>query len=94
MNHAPLRLQPHADMAGMTKTFFTEELPRRVANPQAALLFHCGGRMYYASVTGKAQELAETLRSAPTAAGMNVHFEIYSGFHINTTLTVLAFGSN
>jgi len=25
---------------------------------------------------------------------MNVHFEIYSGFHINTTLTVLAFGGN
>jgi hypothetical protein len=89
-----LELMKIGDMAGMTKTFFTEELPRRVANPQAALLFHCGGRMYYASVTGKAQELAETLRSAPTAAGMNVHFEIYSGFHINTTLTVLAFGSN
>jgi hypothetical protein len=89
-----LELMKLGDMAGMTKTFFTEELPRRVANPQAALLFHCGGRMYYASVTGKAQELAETLRSAPTAAGMNVHFEIYSGFHINTTLTVLAFGSN
>jgi hypothetical protein len=89
-----LELMKIGDMAGMTKTFFTEELPRRVTNPQAAILFHCGGRMYYASVTGKAQELAETLRSAPTAAGMNVHFEIYSGFHINTTLTVLAFGSN
>jgi hypothetical protein len=89
-----LELMKLGDMAGMTKTFFTEELPRRVPNPQAALLFHCGGRMYYATVTGKAQELAETLRSAPTAAGMNVHFEIYSGFHINTTLTVLAFGSN
>lgn len=89
-----LELMKIGDMAGMTKAFFTEELPRRVPNPQAALLFHCGGRMWYASATGKVAELAETLRSAPTAAGMNVHFEIYSGFHINTTLTVLAFGSN
>jgi len=89
-----LELMKIGDMAGMTKSFFTEELPRRVQNPQAVLLFHCGGRMWYASATGKIPELAETLRSAPTAAGMNVHFEIYSGFHINTTLTVLAFGSN
>lgn len=89
-----LELMKIGDMAGMTKSFFTEELPRRVHNPQAALLFHCGGRMWYASSTGKVPELAQTLRSAPTAAGMNVHFEIYSGFHINTTLTVLAFGSN
>ncbi len=89
-----LELMKLGDMAGMTKSFFTEELPRRVKDPQAALLFHCGGRMWYASATGKIPELAQTLRSAPTAAGMNVHFEIYSGFHINTTLTVLAFGSN
>jgi hypothetical protein len=89
-----LELMKIGDMAGMTRSFFTEELPRRVQNPQAVLLFHCGGRMWYASATGKVPELAETLRSAPTAAGMNVHFEIYSGFHINTTLTVLAFGSN
>jgi hypothetical protein len=89
-----LELMKIGDMAGMTKAFFTEELPKRVANPQASLLFHCSGRMYYALITGKVPELAETLRSAPTAAGMNVHFEIYSGFHINTTLTVLAFGSN
>jgi hypothetical protein len=92
--NSELELMKIGDMAGMTKTFFTEELPRRVQNPQAALLFHCGGRMWYASATGKVDELAQTLRSAPTAAGMNVHFEIYSGFHINTTLTVLAFGSN
>jgi hypothetical protein len=89
-----LELMKIGDMAGMTKAFFTDELPRRVQNPQAALLFQCGGRMWYASATGKVEELAQTLRSAPTAAGMTVHFEIYSGFHINTTLTVLAFGSN
>ena len=89
-----LELMKLGDMVGMTKQFFTEELPRRVQNPQATLLFQCGGRMWYASATGKVDELAQTLRSAPTAAGMTVHFEIYSGFHINTTLTVLAFGSN
>ena len=92
--NSELELMKIGDMAGMTKSFFTDELPRRVQNPQAALLFHCGGRMWYAASTGKVGELAETLRAAPTAAGMNVHFEIYSGFHINTTLTVLAFGSN
>jgi len=89
-----LELMKVGDMAGATRSFFQEELPRRVQNPQAALLFHCGGRMYYSHVTGTASQLADTLRHAPSAAGMNVHFEIYSGFHINTTLTVLAFGGN
>ena len=89
-----LELMRVGDMAGMTRTFFQEELPRRVHNPQATLLFHCSGRMWYAHATGSAPALAETLRHAPTAAGMNVHFELYSGFHINTTLTVLAFGGN
>jgi hypothetical protein len=89
-----LELMKVGDMAGATRSFFQEELPRRVQNPQAALLFHCGGRMYYSHVTGTAAQLADTLRHAPSAAGMNVHFEIYSGFHINTTLTVLAFGGN
>lgn len=89
-----LELMKMGDMAGMTRAFFKEELPRRVQNPQATLLFHCSGRMWYASSTGTVPQLAETLRHAPSAAGMNVHFEIYSGFHINTTLTVLAFGGN
>ncbi|QRK12205.1 FIST C-terminal domain-containing protein [Archangium violaceum] len=89
-----LELMKMGDMAGMTRHFFQEELPRRVPNPQAALLFHCSGRMWYAGSTGTVAQLADTLRHAPTAAGMNVHFEIYSGFHINTTLTVLAFGGN
>jgi hypothetical protein len=89
-----LELMKVGDIAGATRSFFQEELPRRVQNPQAALLFHCGGRMYYSHMTGTAAQLADTLRHAPSAAGMNVHFEIYSGFHINTTLTVLAFGGN
>ncbi len=89
-----LELMKMGDMAGLTRKFFTEEVPRRVQNPQAALLFHCGGRMWYASATNTVQQLAETLKAAPAAAGMNVHFEIYSGFHINTTLTALVFGAN
>lgn len=89
-----LELMKIGDMAGMTRGFFQDELPRRVANPQAALLFHCSGRMWYAGATGTIPQLAETLRHAPAAAGMNAYFEIYSGFHINTTLTVLAFGGN
>jgi hypothetical protein len=82
------------DLAGMTRNFFEEELPRRVQNPQAALLFHCSGRLWYAQAQGQLPKLSESLKLAPSAAGMNVQFEIYSGFHINTTLTVLAFGSN
>ncbi|QSQ20577.1 FIST C-terminal domain-containing protein [Pyxidicoccus parkwayensis] len=89
-----LELMKLGDMAAMTRNFFTEEMPRRVQNPQAALLFHCGGRMWYASATNTVAQLAETLKAAPTAAGLNVHFEIYSGFHINTTLTTLVFGAN
>lgn len=89
-----MELMRLGDMAAMTRSFFQDELPRRVPNPQAALLFHCGGRMWFAHATGTVGSLAETLRYAPPAVGMNVHFEIYSGFHINTTLTVLAFGSN
>ncbi|AKF79492.1 Uncharacterized conserved protein, contains FIST_N domain [Myxococcus fulvus] len=89
-----LELMKLGDMAGMTRGFFTDEMPRRVTNPQAALLFHCGGRMWYAHATNSVAQLAETLKAAPTAAGMNVHFEIYSGFHINTTLTALVFGAN
>jgi hypothetical protein len=89
-----LELMKVGDIAGATRSFFQEELPRRVPNPQAALLFHCGGRMLYSHTVGMAPQLADTLRHAPSAAGMNVHFEIYSGFHINTTLTVLAFGGN
>jgi hypothetical protein len=89
-----LELMKMGDMAGLTRSFFQEELPRRVANPQASVLFNCSGRMWYAQATGTTAQLADTLRHAPMAAGFNVHFEIYSGFHINTTLTVLAFGRN
>lgn len=82
------------DMVESTRKFFKEDLPHRVPNPQAALLFHCGGRTWFASSTGNIGGLSETFRDAPPCAGFNVNFEIYCGFHINTTLTVLAFGAS
>lgn len=91
---AELEVMMQGDPAGMTKRFFEEELPRRVPSPSAAILFHCGGRVWAAEALGMSQRLSDTFRAAPPAAGFNVHFEIYSGFQINTTLTVLAFGKN
>ena len=82
------------DIVESTRRFFESELPARVASPRAALLFHCGGRKIYAESTGKLPELARAFSSAPPCAGMNVLFEIYCGFHINTTLTTLAFGAS
>ncbi len=89
-----LELMKAGDPADMTRKFFEEELPRSVPNPTAALLFHCSGRAWVAHALGKSEALSQTFRAAPPCAGFNVHFEIYSGFHINTTLTVLAFGKN
>jgi hypothetical protein len=89
-----LELMNAGDPAEYTKKFFEEELPKRVPNPTAALHFHCGGRAWVATAAGRAEALAASFKSAPPCAGCNVHFEIYSGFQINTTLTVLAFGQN
>lgn len=89
-----LELVKITDIVDSTRRFFEQELPMRVANPKAALLFHCSGRKWYAESTGKIPALSEAFRSAPPCVGMNVHFEIYCGFHINTTLTALAFGAS
>jgi hypothetical protein len=91
---AELELMQLDDMARATERFFEEELPRRVQSPTAALLFHCTARYWYAQAMGRTEELSRTFKKAPPAAGMNVFFEIYAGFPINTTLTVLAFGQN
>ncbi len=82
------------DMPDMMRHFFAEEVPRRVKNPQAALLFHCGGRQALAFADGSVERLSTAFEAAPASAGFNVHFEIYCGFHINTTLTALVFGSD
>ncbi len=42
---------------------------------------------------GTRDALSEAFTKGPTCAGFNVFFEMYCGFHINTTLTSLVFGS-
>lgn len=91
---AEYELMKMGDMPAMTRTWLTEELPRRVRNPQAAIIWHCGGREYIAMKNGTYGELSKTFESAPPCVGFNVRFEIYCGFHINTTLTALVFGSD
>jgi hypothetical protein len=91
---AELELMQLGDPAGMTRKFFTDELPKAVPNPTAVLVFHCSGRAWAAHSLGFASELSSAFEASPPCAGFNVSFEIYSGFQINTTLTALAFGSN
>ncbi len=88
-----LELMELGDMADLTRRFFEREVPARVKNPQAMLQFHCSGRMWLAQGMGQAGELSDAFRAAPPSAGFNCQFELYSGFHINTTLTALAFGA-
>jgi hypothetical protein len=89
-----LEIMQYTDMGESTRRFFAEELPKRVPNPTAALLFHCSGRTWVASANGIFPGLSAAFAAAPPSAGFNVAFEIYCGFQINTTLTVLAFGRN
>jgi hypothetical protein len=88
-----LELMRLGDMTASTRTFFTETMPARVGAPTAALLFHCGARSWFARATGEGDALAATFAVAPPCVGFDVHFEIYCGFHINTTLTSLVFGT-
>jgi hypothetical protein len=89
-----LELVRLAEIGESTRRFFETELPARVHSPRAVLLFHCSGRKWFAESTGKTPELSNAFHAAPPCVGMNVHFEIYCGFHINTTLTALAFGAS
>ncbi|NVB80066.1 MAG: hypothetical protein HOV81_16855 [Kofleriaceae bacterium] len=77
-----------------TRRFFQTELPARVPNPRATLIFNCAGRTVHAAATGQAQELSDAFKVAPPCAGFNVQFEIYCGFQINSTLTALSFGAS
>ncbi|MDB4993627.1 MAG: hypothetical protein JWM74_1059 [Myxococcaceae bacterium] len=87
-----LELMKIGDVMAMSRRFFTEELAARVGTPEAALLFNCSGRKWFSDALGKTNEIAETFRTAPPCAGFIVYFELYCGFHINTTLTALVFG--
>ncbi|AKU99082.1 hypothetical protein AKJ09_05746 [Labilithrix luteola] len=87
-----LELVKMGDLVRDTKHFFETEIAQRVANPQAALVFHCSGRYWYAQTTDSVGALSQTFANAPPCVGFNAHFEVYCGFHINTTLTTLVFG--
>lgn len=88
-----LELMRLGDMAGTTRRFFSETVPQRVDNPSAALMFHCGARTWFATAIGEKENLEKTFALAPPCVGFDVHFEVYCGFHINTTLTSLVFGA-
>jgi hypothetical protein len=87
-----LELMKLGDMANHTRNFFEVEVPRRVQSPQAAILFHCSGRAFSAYTMGAIGSVSEAFRAAPPCVGLNVNFELYCGFAINTTLTALVFG--
>lgn len=87
-----LELVKMGDIVADTKRFFETELPSKVPDPRAALLFNCSGRHWYAQGTDAVGALGRAIGEGPACAGLNVHFEIYCGFHINTTLTSLVFG--
>ncbi|MBS2013308.1 MAG: FIST C-terminal domain-containing protein [Deltaproteobacteria bacterium] len=88
-----LEIMRIGDIVKSTTDFFTTEIPARVGTPTAALLFHCSGRQWFADATGASESLSNAFTSAPPSVGMNCQFELYCGFHINTTLTALVFGS-
>jgi hypothetical protein len=90
---AELELMKLGDMVETTRRFFTDTIPQRVENPSAALMFHCGARSWFASAVGEKEKLAKAFEAAPPCVGFDVHFEVYCGFHVNTTLTSLVFGS-
>ena len=89
-----LELVRIGDPVGDTRKFFEVDIPARVQTPTAAFLFHCSGRMWQATAMGEAENLSKTFGSAPECVGLNVYFETYCGFHINTTLTSLVFGAS
>ena len=89
-----LEMMKLGDMGEMAARFFDETVPYRCPNPTASLLFHCSGCQWVADSTGATPAIAEAFKRAPSPAGLNAYFEIFCGFHINTTLTTLAFGSN
>jgi len=81
------------DIVESTRRFLTEELPRRVPKPTAALFFDCQARRLAATIGGKLDALGDVFKLAPPCVGLNVHLETYCGFQINSTLTALAFGA-
>jgi hypothetical protein len=82
------------DIVETTRRFFTDEIPRRVPNASAALIFDCGARRVATAMSGNLDALGNTFSLAPPCVGLNVHLETYCGFQINSTLTTLVFGES
>lgn len=91
---ALLEMMRLGDMVSMTRDFFTRDIPRALADPRAALFFNCGARALMAQAQNISGPLSQTFALAPPCVGFNVHFEIYCGFQINSTLTSLVFGAS
>lgn len=89
-----LELVRIGDPAAETAKLWDVDIPARLANPSAALVFHCGGRVAQAAALGELENVSKTFAKAPPCAGFTVLFETYCGFHINTTLTALVFGAS
>jgi hypothetical protein len=89
---ATFEIMKTTDMAGSTRQFLTEEVPKKVPNPTAGILFHCTGRVWFAALEGQAPALGAAFKGIPWAAGLNVNFEVYRSLPVNTTLTALVFG--
>ena len=87
-----LEVMKVGDPVASTKRFFQEELPRRVPNATAALLFDCGARKFYSQLAGKMDEVGAAFSLAPPCGGLTVQLETYCGFMICSTLTSLVFG--
>jgi hypothetical protein len=89
-----LELVAVTDIVESTRRFFEAEIPARVPSPRGALFFHCTARKWYAEATGRLGDLGGVFKDAPPCIGLNSQFEIYCGFHINSTLTALVFGAS
>lgn len=89
-----LEIMRLGDPVGSLRRFFEQEVPRAVRNPSAAFFFNCSVRKFFTMGAGLLPPISETFRLAPPGVGLNVNFELYCGFHINTTLTMLAFGED
>lgn len=62
-----------------------------VANPEALLLFNCGGRLMEAQMTDRVDDLARAMTPIP-AAGFSTYGEQFGHVQVNHTLTGLVFG--
>lgn len=88
-----LEVMQLGDFGAAASAFLQEELPARVGGrATAALYFNCMGRYFMAEGIGASAAIDAAIAGGPPGCGMNVVFELFNGFQINSTLTALAFG--